>query len=592
MESAKSSLLNVCKSKKPLHSSSGPRNRKISGSDSNPWTVKTPGKTADPPRRMRHPSAAMSIKEIREAALKLRESGSGQSTNPGPVVGSTNEHFDTWSESAATVKQKKKPADGEIKLPEKYELLDNFFNSLDSSLRLLQLKRSATLFTNVRPQVETLTDRRFTHSHLAQLKFIMPDVIEIEKVLRRDERTCCVKPDLRISLNVKAIGDGSNAKSDSRNVQQLRKVFRARLVEFYKSHLVGDDVPEDELPEPFNRLKEDYSRNLVCASASSPTIETPDVGLLLGDSSKASHMSLSFRRSFSRGSMHTAENLRQEKSVIDVHVLVDSEPKSVQSFSENASSPFSVDFPSESSSNEAASAHVPPSILLDTHTPVKSVNLAKNEDGSCTLGTPVELCSTPAQLICSTPMLQPPKRCCRSPNEESSGAMSKLVRRPPPNRPLKFDTPVKIANANNKLSRSTCGNLSASGEIFDILPEALLQSIQEKEKKALMERDPAISQAKWRLQMIAGLPKLFNMIYFLFQSIRRSVLTKEELIQKIIAGNMDVVDRREVEEQLRLLQELAPEWIHEKSASSGDLLVCINKISSPESIRARLAEAK
>lgn len=579
MESAKSSLLNVCKSKKPLHSPSGPRNRKIS--DSNPWAVKTPGKTADPPRRMHHSSAAMSIKEIRVAALKLRQSGSGQNTN---------DHFDTWSESEATVKKKKKSSGGEIKLPEKYELLDNFFNSLDSSIRLLQLKKSATLFTNVRPQVETLTDRRFKHSHLAQLKFIMPDVIEIEKVLRRDERTCCIKPDLRITLNVKDFKDGSNAKSDHRNLQQLRKVFRARLVEFYKSHLEGDDVPEDELPEPFNRLKEDYSINLVSPSASASTSETPDVGLLLGDPANLSHPSLSFRRSFSRGSMHYAENLKQEKSVIDFRALVDSEPKSVKSLSENASSPFSVDFPSEFSSSEAASAGVKASILLDT--PVKSVNLAKNEDSSSTLGTLVELFSTPPQLICSMPMLQPPKRCCRSPNDESSGVLSKLVRRPPPNRPLKFDTPVKNANDYNKLSSSTCGSISASGEIFDILPESLLQSIQEKEKKALMERDPAISQAKWRRQMIASLPKLFNMIYFLFQSIRRSVLTKEELIQKIIAGNMDVVDRREVEQQLRLLQELAPEWIHEKSASSGDLLVCINKISSPESIRARLAGAK
>ncbi|XP_073144445.1 CDT1-like protein a, chloroplastic [Henckelia pumila] len=591
MESAKSSLLNVCKSKKPLHSPSGPRNRKISGSDSNPLTVKTPGKTADPPRRMRHRSAAMSIKEIREAALKLRESGSGQNSSHGPVVGSTDEHFGTLSESAAAVKKKKKSADGEIKLPEKYELLDNFFNSLDSSIRLLQLKRSATLFTNVRPQVETLTDRRFTHSHLAQMKFIMPDVIEIEKALRRDERTSCIKPDLRITLNVKAIGNGSNAKSDSRNVQQLRKVFRARLVEFYKSYPEGDDVPEDELPEPFNRWKEDYSRNLVCASVSSSTSETPGAELLFGDPANASYRSLSFRRSFTpRDSTHCAENLEQEKSDIDAHASVDSEPKFVESLSENASSAFSVIFPSKFSSDGAASAHVTPSILLDT--PVKSVNLAKNEDGSSTLGTPVELCSTPAQLICSTPILQPPKRCCKSPNDESSGSPSKLVRRPPPNRPLKFDTPTKSANANNTLSRSTCRNLSASDEIFDILPEALLRSIQEKEKKALMERDPAISQAKWRRQMIAGLPKLFNMIYFLFQSIRRSVLTQEELIQKIIAGNMDVVDRREVEEQLRLLQELAPEWIHEKLASSGDLLVCINKISSPETIRARLAEAK
>lgn len=57
------------------------------------------------------------------------------------------------------------------------------------------------------------------------------------------------------------------------------------------------------------------------------------------------------------------------------------------------------------------------------------------------------------------------------------------------------------------------------------------------------ERDPAISQAKWRRQMIASLPKLFNMIHFLFQSIKRSVITKEELIHKIISSHLQITDR-------------------------------------------------
>nr|GMC47260.1 CDT1-like protein A, chloroplastic [Ipomoea batatas] len=116
--------------------------------------------------------------------------------------------------------------------------------------------------------------------------------------------------------------------------------------------------------------------------------------------------------------------------------------------------------------------------------------------------------------------------------------------------------------------------------------------IREKERKALEEKDPAISQAKWRKQMLAGLPKLFDMIYFLFQSIRRSVITKEELMHKIISSHLGTVDTREIEEQLRLLHELAPEWIYEKPASSGDLLICVNKIPGPESIRSRLADAK
>jgi hypothetical protein len=43
--------------------------------------------------------------------------------------------------------------------------------------------------------------------------------------------------------------------------------------------------------------------------------------------------------------------------------------------------------------------------------------------------------------------------------------------------------------------------------------------------------------------MIACLPKLFNKIHFLFQSIKQSVLTKEELIHKIIASHSDIADR-------------------------------------------------
>ncbi|GMP99478.1 hypothetical protein CsSME_00046929 [Camellia sinensis var. sinensis] len=116
--------------------------------------------------------------------------------------------------------------------------------------------------------------------------------------------------------------------------------------------------------------------------------------------------------------------------------------------------------------------------------------------------------------------------------------------------------------------------------------------IREKEKKTLEVQDPAISQAKRRCQMIASLPKLFDTILFLFWSIKRSVMTKEELIYRIVCSHLDVVDRREVEEQLKLLQELIPEWMYEKLASSGDILVCINKRSSPELMRAILVEAK
>ncbi|KAL7134350.1 hypothetical protein ABFS83_11G021000 [Erythranthe nasuta] len=545
----KSSPLSSFKSKKQLHSPapSDQKMRKFSDLESDPLSVKTPGKLVDPPRRSTRRTAVLSIKEIRQAAMKLRERGPDPPAREDPELGSEKEH----------IAKPKKSARAEITLPEKYELLDKFFNSLDCSIRLLQLKRYTPTFTDISSQIQCLTDRRFTHKHLAQLKFIVPEAIVLEKVLRLDEQTSCMKPDLRITLNLEALTSPSKSKSQSSNLQ-LRKVFRSRLLEFLKSHPECDDVPEEELPEPFNRLKDNARANSTQPSGSSAMSETLNVA-----SSRqpiaGSHLSQSFKRHFShKGSAQ-------------------------HNVSANDSSLASENKASEMDIEKFSSSKISPGSILSSplpETPIKNDNQCSVEMADL-LKTPVHMASTPAKLMSATPMIQPPKRCYMSPDDNNSyKSPTKLIRRPPPNRPLKFDTPVKDQSRKS----------SANDDILDILPEGLLQSIREKERLAAIERDPAISQAKWRKQMIAGLPKVFDMIYFLFQSIRRSVLTKEELMQKLTC-HLDIVDKRDVEEQLRLLRELAPEWIYEKLALSGDILLCVNKISSPDAIRTRLSGA-
>lgn len=63
----------------------------------------------------------------------------------------------------------------------------------------------------------------------------MPEAIVLEKILQHDERTSCMKPDIRITLDVEAIKTKGKSKSHSGNLQ-LRKVFRSRLLDFFKSH--------------------------------------------------------------------------------------------------------------------------------------------------------------------------------------------------------------------------------------------------------------------------------------------------------------------------------------------------------------------
>lgn len=68
---------------------------------------------------------------------------------------------------------------------------------------------------------------------MAQLKSILPEAIEIKKVVAFDEKTSCMKPDLLVSLNVDAIDCESDCKNKNMN---LRKVFRARLSAFHETH--------------------------------------------------------------------------------------------------------------------------------------------------------------------------------------------------------------------------------------------------------------------------------------------------------------------------------------------------------------------
>ncbi|KAH7517359.1 hypothetical protein FEM48_Zijuj09G0055300 [Ziziphus jujuba var. spinosa] len=610
--------------------------------DHSPLSSKTPEKPPQLSRRSRNRNVALSIKEVRRAAESLRESNRKQSGDRTDQVASARRKIASWlDDDEAPATKSKNDVGAAARLPEKYESLCEFFNCLDSSIRLLRLKGLMPTFTNICPKIECLTDRRFTYDHLAQLKFILPEVIEIKRVLLLDERTSCMKPNLHVTINVDALENAGKLKSEAGNTN-LRKVFRSRLVDFSKSHPEGDEVPKEILPEPFNCTKQDISSKTIKNSSplSLPeaisyahTADQPeDSATSLGsdgfpeeiqpvppnqlkenmhsninivpnpllpmetssEASKtqqpavASHLSQSFRRRFSHKVRNEVANSDEKLSEILQHA-VHSVPETRLN---------SISF-----SEEPCSAHLCDSVNA---TPSKEISCVNKEDGSPVKNasihsTPAKL-STPARLMTATPALQPPKRCYMSPVDDSTCSPNKLVRRPPRSRSLKFDTPVKnkktkdeVPDIDDELLDNETPDIdgeSVNSDILDILPEDLLQSIRNKERKAMEEQNPAISQAKRRQKMIACLPKLFNMIHFLFQSISRSVITKEELLHKIISSHSDIVDRREVEEQLCLLLELVPDWISEKLASGGDLLIRINKTSSPESLRSRLEEAK
>lgn len=78
--------------------------------------------------------------------------------------------------------------------------------------------------------------RRFTHGHLAQLKYILPEAIVIKKVLVFDERTSCMEPDLHVTIDPGAVESDAMLPLGCGGNMSLRKLFRARLRDFCKSH--------------------------------------------------------------------------------------------------------------------------------------------------------------------------------------------------------------------------------------------------------------------------------------------------------------------------------------------------------------------
>lgn len=135
------------------------------------------------------------------------------------------------------------------------------------------------------------------------------------------------------------------------------------------------------------------------------------------------------------------------------------------------------------------------------------------------------------------------------------------------------------------------GMSQSDQEIIGSIPMPVLQEVYEKELKMIEECKSGVSAANRRQQMIACLPRLFNMIRDIFRLSKRSVLTRQELVHKIISNHTDVTDRSEVEEQLHLLGEIAPEWISGRIASTGDFLYSVKSNIDLSMIHARFASA-
>ncbi|KAI3931400.1 hypothetical protein MKX01_040317 [Papaver californicum] len=426
-----------------------------------------------------------------------------------------------------------------ISLPEKYESLIEFFGSMETSIRLFRMRQRMTNFTDIKPSVECLNKRRFSYANLAQLKYILPEKIVLKKVIiQKDKRTEFREYDLNINLQNFVPGKGFSS---------LKEEFRSRLMDFLKSH-----------------PKSLYIKRMIFHRASYSGVPPTN-------------------RSLFSTLMKPGENENSFSKHVDV---VEGTPAKVVSppwrlMPGTPDSSMRKTDTTHQDDDSVASPRLrrpPTNRSLFFGTPMKpeenDISLPKYVD--VVDGTTAKVNSTPSRLMPGTPDLSKRKTATIHQDDDSIDSLNKLHRCP--GRSLLFSSTVKNATAKERSNEEGRSSLYLN----NLLGAELVQSIIENE---------TISRAKFRKRMIACLPKVFDMIHFMFQSMKHSVTTTEEVIRKITANPFYITDRKEIEEQLTLLKELLPDWISEVVVSSGDTLLRINKMKNTDELQKRLAQA-
>lgn len=80
--------------------------------------------------------------------------------------------------------------------------------------------------------VVCFVSRKFSHAHLAQIKYILSEGLCIEKVLVHDKKSLCMVPDMKITLNFEVVEDCSGESV----YLALRRHFNSRLIDYFNMH--------------------------------------------------------------------------------------------------------------------------------------------------------------------------------------------------------------------------------------------------------------------------------------------------------------------------------------------------------------------
>lgn len=428
--------------------------------------------------------------------------------------------------------------DDSIELPDEYKTLNILFEKMDSSIRLLALRKKLPTFRNISTQVEKLSKRKFLYSHLAQMKYLLAESIEIERILIQDEKTLCMIPEIKVTL-VKDIK--SCVVADQSASVSLCKVFQSELLKYFKTHVQDIEIPRAMLPEPFNE-----GNNFVQKISPKVYVEVPPQEISTEQEvvARASHLSSSFEEHFILKMIPEKENITPPSTVEEnKDIVIISEDKPDQQSTSHLTSQIPAETPTKNSSN-----------MLD--------------------------------MLIKTPSLQTPKRCVPSTTEKNYSENDGLVSEPKSVSTVRKSLIYSPSKASEGLS-DHAGYKSRS--IFGV---DTIGSTSTKVRENLETADDVVKNEGSKSSAFpTNLLSIVDTIFFVLRSTDCTLITKQELMHKIIVNNFDIEESGEVEENLQVLEKLVPDWMTKRPSSDGDFLYSIEKDYDRETVRTKLFEA-
>uniref|UniRef100_A0ACD5TNN8 Uncharacterized protein n=1 Tax=Avena sativa TaxID=4498 RepID=A0ACD5TNN8_AVESA len=470
-------------------------------------------------------------------------------------------------------------------LLEKHKNLLNLFNRMDSSIRLLRLRKKLTTFKNIATQVEVLAKRKFLYTHLAQMKHLFPEAIQINRVLLHDEKSTCMYADMEITLAMDSVECNNPHESPA---MAICEAFRSKLLCFLESPHKVIDIPKATLPEPFNR--EELYLDTLHNGRSVQRVLVNSRGELYLDKLHDGHSVERVLESSSENGFSNASHFPRsfQKLMSQKSIAKDTEKTKLLPDPEVTS--LGVDATGAPDGSSAKHVSVPVKTNICDTPNRRLISFCENS-------TPKQAIS-PSPVMTETPQMQTPKRPLPTPLgkvETSSRQGSEPRSASSARRSLIMFSPSKLdesPSANTtKLDKDRVANITEDEVTTEkcLFPEetcTFTNLLVENDEDKTNQVPSMISQEK-----LYSLRATFDIVCSISRSANNSlIITKQELFHNILANNLEIEETGEIEEQLHILEDLSPDWISKKLRGGGEVLYSIKQIPDEKLVRERLVE--